>query len=202
MGRLRERSGQVADGDVQLRAVALLFAQPLEPAIKAAAQQTDYFDARTGSLWDLFFAGYYRYGHSYYDDAGEPLTDDDVGAWFSPREFNRFRHEVETRSEERWVYSGGIDLVLVNGFLMADAEPIVDWVSAVGRPLVDANGHYRDLSLGGAIEAISRGIEKGYESQDWNLPSAADVRQDHSAIAGIAREVFAGVITGVLTSVM
>jgi hypothetical protein len=199
IGRLRERTEHLKGQDAKLTAVALLFAQPTEPAIEMAAKQTDYFDARTGGLWDLFFAGYYRYGHTDYDQEGEALSKDDIGAWFSPREFNTFRDEIETRADGKWVYSGGIDLVLINAFLVSGEEPMIDWPSTVGRSLIDPNGRYRDISLGGVIEAVSRGIERGYESQTWNLPTAEEARHNPSGFSEAAREIFSGVVAGVIT---
>jgi hypothetical protein len=202
LGRLRLRTKDMAGDDVQCTPVALLFAQPTVPAIAAAAQDKEYFDARTLELWDLFFAGYFRYPLPDYDPAGIPLTNESDGPWFSARDFNSFRQDVETRSAGRWVYSGDVDLVLINVFLVPGDEPVVDWDSAVSRSLVDANGRYVDLSLGGVIEAISRGIERGYASPSWNLPSAQAVRKDPSALSGVARETLSAVLAGVVTGLI
>jgi hypothetical protein len=198
MGRLRLRTKDLPDDAVHCTAVALIFGQPTEPTMERAAQQVDYFDVRTGESWDLFFPGYYRYGSRSYDPGGEELTDDPIGPWFSARDFNAFRHEVETRSGRKWEYSGNVDLVLINAFLFAGGEPVIDWESTAARELVDANGSYREISLGGVIEAVSRGIEHEYESQDWNLPPANVVRKEPSAISGVAREALAGVLAGLI----
>jgi hypothetical protein len=203
MGRLRDRNATVVGPDVTCVAVALLFAAPNEPAIARASDRKDYFEVRTGDLWDLFFAGYYRWGRDHYDPDGEAVSSEPDGPWFSAREFNEFRRSVERQADGRWVYSGDVDLVLINAFLVPGGEPIIDWESTVGRSLTDPNGHYVGVSIAGVIEAVSRGIEQGYESPDWNLPSAAAVRQQPSTLggfAGFARDVLSNVLAALITN--
>ena len=49
--------------------------------------------------------------------------------YFREKDFEKLRAHIERKSEGRWRYSGGADLVLVNGMLVDDGEPTIDWVS-------------------------------------------------------------------------
>jgi hypothetical protein len=67
-----------------------------------------------------------------------PIGRDDTGDWyFHPREFNRLREQIERASAGRWEYSGGTDLVLVNGYLPDKGEPTLDWVSTIAGQVTD-----------------------------------------------------------------
>ncbi len=132
--------------------------------MQTAQSRRGYFDTRAGELWDLYFAGYYRWGHM---PSGIVLTRDPDGPQFSPQAFDDIRRFVHDRSA--WRYSGDADLVLVNAYLARGQEPLIDWESLQGGPIVDPNGRYSDLSLGGVIERLSEGVEAEYELADWNV---------------------------------
>jgi hypothetical protein len=62
--------------------------------------------------------------------------------------------------------------VLVNGYLAADSEPLIDWEPLRGGPLVGPNGRYRQMSRGGVIELVTEGVAVGFESAEWNIGNA------------------------------
>jgi hypothetical protein len=197
--RLQERTELLSQGQVACTVVALLFATPDSPLIRTAEVRRDYFDARTGNLWDLYFPGYYRWGHM---KGGRPLSREPDGPQFTPVAFNEMRGFVQDQGS--WRYSGDADLVLVNCYLVGGGEPLVDWASLQGGPLVDSNGRYRQLSLGGVIERLTEGIEEGFEAADWNVggtlwsDAKAKTHFLDSRAAVFGREVLAQVIASVL----
>lgn len=200
LARLRERARLLDEGDVSCTVVALLFATPDSVLIQTAEERRDYFDARTADLWDLYFPGYYRWGHM---AGGRRLSNDPHGPQFTPVAFNEMREFVQGQGS--WRYSGDADLVLVNVYLSGSGEPVVDWESLQGGPLVDPNGLYRQMSLGGVIERLSEGIDEGFESADWNVAgdlwseSAPKTHFLESKTAVFGREVLAQVIASVIT---
>jgi hypothetical protein len=116
--------------------LALLFAHPDTESIAALDARGEYFDQRTGDVWDLFFPGYYR--------ARDPASERRYGArpvggefledwYFHPGDFDRFRAEIERLSERRWQYSGTTDLVLASAWLDSDSEPTVDLATTVDQ---------------------------------------------------------------------
>ena len=200
LGRLLKRAELLDEGEVTCAVVALLFATPDSVLIQTAEARRDYFDARTGDLWDLYFPGYCRWGKM--ADVRR-LSDDPQGPQFTPAAFNEMRKFVQGQGS--WRYSGDADLVLVNVYLSGAGEPVVDWESLKGGPLIDPNGLYRQMSLGGVIERLSEGIDEGFESADWNVAgelwsdSAPKTHFLDSRIAVFGREILAEVLAGVIT---
>jgi hypothetical protein len=153
------------------------------------------------ALQVLYFAGYYRWGREHYDPSGVGLSADPQGPWFSPREFNSLREVVE-RESGGWRYSGNADLVLINAFLSRGAEPIIDWQSTLGGPIVDANDRYLQRSIGEIIELVSREIDTNYESADWGVGEAlwpaAGPDQELGRLQSFARDLLANVIANIV----
>lgn len=197
LGRLREKAGRLGEGQVACQVVALLFVQPDSRVIATARARKDYFDGRSGERWDMYFAGYYRWGLM---RGGRHLTEDQDGPQFSPPAFNELRRQIEQHS--RWRYSGDCDLVVMNAYLSREAEPLVDWESLLGGPLVDPNDTYRALSLGGVIEAISQAVETDFEANDWNVGDRLwpAERGPDTRFMAFARDVLANAVANVLTS--
>lgn len=197
LGRLREKAHRVPAGEVECQVVGLIFVQPDSRVITTARERKEYFDSRSGELWDLFFAGYYRYGLM---PGGRPLTDAGDGPQFSPKAFDEMRRHVEGACG--WRYSGDCDLVVVNAYLTADVEPLIDWVSVLGGRLVDPNDAYKALSLGGVVEAISQAVELDFESADWNVGGALwpPEQGPDPKFVSFARDVLANAVANVLTS--
>ena len=113
--------------------LAFLFAMPDEPTMTMLNRRGAYFDIRSGNTWDLFFPGYYRS-----DDQGlenhvlgtRPVGDQYANDWFfNERDFDLMRQHVEDSTGQRWQYSGGSDLILVNAYVPEWGEPTVDWES-------------------------------------------------------------------------
>jgi len=200
--RLRERADRIDSEDVLCSVVVLLFAHPSEPAVSREALKKDYFDARTGQSWDLFFPGYYRWGGDSYDEHGVDLSGAPDGPRFSDRDFNILRSHVEDLSTGLWQYSGDVDLVLTNVYLARGEEPFIDWRSTAARTLTRPDGRYDTMSLGGVIEAISRGIENGYESDTWNLPSMEVLRREPSVAGDLATQILAGVASAAIVAAL
>lgn len=197
LGRLRARARRLDHDGVVCQVVALLFVQPDSQVIATALRRKDYFDARSGELWDLYFAGYYRYGRM---PRGRALTDASDGPQFSPPAFDEMRRLVESQSG--WRYSGDSDLVVVNAYLARGEEPLVDWPSLLGGPIVDANDRYNALSLGGVVEAISQGVERNYEAADWNVGDRLwpPDRGPDPKLRAFGRDVLTNAVAAVLTS--
>ena len=152
--------------------LAFLFAQPDSAAIKMLDSRGEYFDVRTGETWDLFFPGYYR--------SDDPRTENrarsrSVGTqyaanwYFSPQDFDRLRKHVEQSSQRRWRYSGGADPVLVNGMLVDDGDPVVDWVSTQGWDILDATPGGLGLTLAKVIESITHDFDTHGEDESYGL---------------------------------
>jgi len=132
-----------------------------------------YFDCRTGDLWDLFFPGYYR---SHMDGRFERTTGArsvgfDYGEewYFNPNDFEYMRGDVERRSEGRWTYSGGVDLVLVGAWLPDAGDPIVDWKSVLSGELLEPLDAAHSINLAKVIERITRDIETQAEDAAYGV---------------------------------
>lgn len=195
--RLREKATGLDDGEVVCQVVALMFVQPDSRVIGTADRRKEYFDARTGEAWDLYFAGYYRWG---WMPGGKALTDAADGPQFSAVAFDGMRRFVEGSSD--WRYSGDCDLVVVNAYLASGGEPVVDWESLLGGPLVDTNDAYRALSLGGVVEAISQAVERDFDSADWNVGEQLwpPGQGPDPRLRSFARDVLANAVANVLVS--
>jgi hypothetical protein len=133
----RSTSARWTDG---AHVIALLFAQPDSHTIRTLDARGDYFDQRTADTWDLFFPGYHKSGRL---DLERSAGSRQIGAgytsswFFNARDFDIFRREIEAASGRRWVYSGGTDLVVINGY-MPDKGPItVDWASTFAGSLTE-----------------------------------------------------------------
>lgn len=115
--------------------LAFLFAHPDSDAIRMLDVRGDYFDQRTGDTWDLFFPGYYKSTQAarFEDETGARAVDVGYtdGWYFNARDFNMLREHVERASQGRWAFSGGTDLVLINGWMPDSGEPEIDWASTL-----------------------------------------------------------------------
>jgi len=151
--------------------LALLFAQPNSPAIRGLDQHGGYFDVRTGETWDLFLPGYFKLPENKEappgcERIGRRFTDD----WrFSVRDFNLLRRHVERASDGRWAYSGGTDLVLINAWTVPEGDPVVDWRSTISGQLSDDSAGTTPVTLGNAIERISRDLEDQIEDPFYGV---------------------------------
>lgn len=190
--------------------LALLFAHPDSDAMRMIDSHGGYFDIRTGDAWDLFCPGYYRSaeGARFERQAGaRPVGRSHLKGWyFSPVDFNLLREEVEGRSERRWQYSGGTDLVLANGWLPEEGEPVIDWSSTISGQVSDRAAESQALTIANVIERISRDLETAAEDPWYGVgevtgaspPAGSHVAREFmiNALAGIAAALGARALGG------
>jgi hypothetical protein len=153
--------------------LAFLFAHPDSDAVQMLDTRGDYFDCRTGDTWDLFFPGYYKStrGQGYEVEAGaRPVGRDFTRDWyFDPEGFNALRGHVERSSDRRWVYSGGTDLVLVNGYFVEGGAPTIDWISTISGQVTDSAIGIKTLALSEVIERMTRDLETAMEDPAYGV---------------------------------
>jgi hypothetical protein len=158
--------------------LAFLFAHPDSDVIRSLDARGDYFDKRTGDTWDLFFPGYYRSqkGGDFEGQAGShPVGRSFADDWyFNAGDFNTLREHVERSSHGRWRYSGGADLVLVNGWMPDTGEPIIDWHSTLSGELTDRDAGTSTLALSGLVERITRDLELAIEDPNYGVAAVVD----------------------------
>jgi hypothetical protein len=179
---------------------AFLFAHPDSDTMQMVDVRGDYFDQRTGDTWDLIFPGYYRSdkGNEFEQRTGaRPVGTSYTGNWyFNSIQFNKLREYVEQSSERRWEYSGGADLVLVNGWIPEHGESTIDWASTISGQVTDQQAGIRTLTLANIIELITRDLENAIGDASYGVgevtdrlsPSKSHVTRDFmlNTLAGIA----------------
>lgn len=158
--------------------------------MRMLTDRRDYFDIRTGEIWDLFFPGYYRYGHM---EGGVPVGDPLDNWGFSPPAFDKLRRHVERRSEGRWRYSGGDDLIVICAWLPAAGDPTVDWSSTAGGNLAAAD-------LPQVIERVTRDLEEGLEDANFGVGDVVS-RSTGKPGGGTRGDLAVSVITDILTAI-
>lgn len=126
------------------RMVSILFAIPTAFVISDLGQNRAYYDLVTGDAWDLFVAGYYAYGSEGDPEQFDLRTRTESPWAFSPRQFHRFRREVEQAAEGRWHFSGEADLV---SYMSYQSQP--DWLS-----LRSVNLRTGETSIGEVVEGL------------------------------------------------
>lgn len=158
--------------------LAFLFAQPDSEAMRLFDRRGDYFNSRTGDTWDLFFPGYYQSEKDRYfenETGAQPVGQGHTRDWyFNPRDFNLLRQHVEKASEGRWRYSGGTDLVLINGWMPEVGDPSVDWPSTISGCVTDDSTGTVSLALPEVIERVSRDIELVLEDPSYGVGTVVD----------------------------
>lgn len=178
--------------------LAFLFAHPESDAMRMLDARGEYFDIRTGDTWDLFFPGYYRSKHkgSERKAAAQPLGRCFGSDWyFNASDFNALRDHIERSSERRWKYSGGADLVLVNGWLFGHGEPTVDWASTISGQLSDQSADIHTLTLANVIERITNDLETAAEDQSYGVGEVTDEPAPTSSHVG--REFMINALAGI-----
>jgi hypothetical protein len=182
--------------------LAFLFALPDSDVIRSLDTGGDYFDHRTNANWDLFFPGYFRARDSTRDqlDRARPIGGDYASDWyFSPRGFAELRAHVEAAGEGRWQFSGGADLVLVNGMLPETGEPTIDWASILSGQLTDGDVGVKTLTLGAVVERISRDLEQAVEDPAYGVGPVV-VGQPAQPDRAAARELITNALGGIIAN--
>jgi len=179
--------------------LAFLFAFPDSDAIRMLDTRGEYFDIRTGETWDLFFPGYF----SSVDEAetrrypaARPVGRDFASTWyFSVSDFDALRLHVEQASERRWQYSGGSDLVLVNGWMPAEGEPTIDWASTISGQLTEQSAGALTLTLAGVVERITLDFQTGAGDAVYGVPEVTGPPPHESGHA--ARDFMISTLSGI-----
>lgn len=153
--------------------LAMLFSHPDSSAMRSLDERGDYFDIRSGETWDLFFPGYYRStrGAHFESQCGaRPVGRRFAGDWFfNPREFDRFRDQIETSANGLWHYSGETDLVLTTAYVPDKGEVTVDWESVVSGQLTDPGTGVQTMTLSAVVESLTRDILSGMADERYGV---------------------------------
>jgi hypothetical protein len=180
--------------------LAFLFAPPDCEAIGMLDARGEYFDQRTGDAWDLFFPGYYRseQGADREQRTGAvPVGGAYAANWyFNFRDFDALRAHVELESGGSWAFSGGADLVLVNGWMPESGEIEIDWKSTLSGQLTDGDAGVTTLTLGAVIERISRDLEQALEDPSYGVGAVvtdAGTPPDTTALRELVVNTLAGI---------
>lgn len=195
-GRLAERCEGLTQPETSV--VILVFAFPDSWSAKQLMQRREYFDIRSCEDWDVFFPGYYRYG-----SMGDPQQVDLADYWgFSPRAFDRFRRDLEVRTERRWRFRGESELIAMNAFLTADG-PAVDFTSVVSGPLTERDRGITTRTLAEAIERLGQQFDDESDDSDYGLgevfaPPTTDGPKREPAIGKIGIGAAGGVASALV----
>jgi hypothetical protein len=184
--------------------VAFLFAHPDSGAMRTLDARGKYFDVRTRDTWDLFFPGYYRSARAnVYEKArrARPVGQDYLYDWyFSPEGFDTVREYVERRCQGLWEYSGEADLVLVNGWIPDEGDPVIDWVSTISGKVTDQVSGTRTLTISGVIERITRDLESANEDPAYGVGVVTDENNDLPSDSHVARDFLINALAGIAAS--
>lgn len=162
--------------DPYVSVIVIVFAHPDSGPAQQLKGDRSYFDTRTGESWDVFFPGYLRYGQA--TEADETKFDD---YWsFSPRSFNEFRINLEKKTNDKWKYSGGSELVILTAIVI-NGEVTVDFDSVLFGQLTDPKNQNKTLSLAEVIENISRDLEDVSEDDYYGVGTVVNPRTNANA---------------------
>ena len=112
--------------------------------------------------------------------------------------FAGLRKHIETSSENRWQYSGGTDLVLINGWLAEQGEPTIDWVSTISGQITDRFAGIQTLTLANVIERITRDIETGAEDLSYGVGEVTD--EPPSPARHVGRDFMIQALSGIVAA--
>lgn len=187
--------------------VSIVFAPPAKIVFADLAANYDYLNLRSGTHWDVYFAGYQprRWGRFPAAAGDVPSTE-----YFDPNSFAELVDEVEERHAcaladaadappgcRNWHYSGGCDLVSLLAYRSRYRILNWDWLSLRGVTMTDSNGAYRDgLSLGEVTETARRWREDPAELARFG-PGEAPATAPASVLGPALASLGALVATGV-----
>jgi len=185
------------------RLVSIVFANPTSPVWADLHGNRAMLDVRSGSSWDLFFAGLSGYHPMPHDrnsvrlQASSRRKANFLG-YFNPRSFDQIVGDVEHGQRRAfqaahdprawWRYSGGTDLV---SFMVYGREP--DWLSLHDVSLYTRDGTAKDLSQ------VSEGLARWQEDLVDPDLAPGEFRPDIGTVGGpLARALqwTAAVVTG------
>jgi len=168
-----------------VRLVGLVFCRPqARLAREEIIPSLLYFHYRSGEHCNFYFGGYHQGREARINETLIGSQGDSLDWIFSERDFNKFRHEIETRT--RWRYSGGTDLILANA--IAGHRPdkaAIDFSTAISANLEQLKTDGAFLETGMLFEQIFRHAdEHGGDNEDpaWGFSDAAGLRLTGSAL--------------------
>jgi hypothetical protein len=165
--------------------LAFVFGHADSEAMRSLDMRGEYFDRRTGDLWNLYFPGYETERRPGAQSVGRRFT---RGWYFYPEAFDRRRREISRLSDERWEYSGGVDLVLVNVVVGRDRTVQIDWTSIFSTNLAEQHGASDRPTLATAIERITHDLESGAEDAAYGLREPHD-REPRTGVRDVVVQV-------------
>jgi hypothetical protein len=120
---------------------------------------------------------------------------------FSPMSFDRFRRELELRSDKQWRFSGESELVAMNAFLAPNAAT-VDFDSIVSGPLTEPDLSVTTKTLAQAIERLGQQFDDGSEDPDYGLGEILSTNRDSSKSDSIVGRIGIGTAGGVAAALV
>jgi hypothetical protein len=178
------------DGD-RVRMVGILFARPELPlAHEQLLGGIEYWHHRSGTHFDLFWAGYGRYWPSGEVRDARPVVLADPPWLYSASAFDKFRAELESKTT--WQYSGECDLLLLKAvYDHRKAEASFDFSDAVSIHLEQAIKDNAIVSMPRFFERLMR-LAEHTDGLDptWGV-------SDHLG-GDVARSALIGVVNALL----
>ncbi|GAA2588994.1 hypothetical protein SMC26_16600 [Actinomadura fulvescens] len=186
--------------------VSLVFCHPDSLVFRDLRRNYAYLNLRSGTSWDLHFAGYQLTGLRV-SIAPSVLG---VPQWrFNATEFWRVmvtlhdEHAAALANLDTaeggspWRFSGTADLVSFMAY--RDLPGLIDWPSLRSVRLLDAQGAYIDKSLGQIVEVMSDWRDDDPEVRDF---APGEIRHDGISVLQLRPALIAtaGVLTGGVAS--
>lgn len=161
----RQVEGVLSDPGCAEVLVSVVFAQPSSVVFRDLSSNYAYLDLRSGTAWNLYFAGYGRKAWGRFPQSRRVGRSSEI---FSPSRFREMIHEVSASHEAAlqdaqdipeprtaWRYSGTCDLVSLMAYPRRDRSVHWDWLSLRDLQLTDGNDRYVDTGLGEVVETLS-----------------------------------------------
>jgi hypothetical protein len=180
-----------ADDRRRVRMIGLCFARPASALAKNEVfPQIPDWHYRSGSHIDFFFPGFTDYSQ---EEGALEIVMAGRGTWYySPKLFDTFRQQIETRT--RWKYSGGNDLILVNARYREDlGEPEIDFSSAIVCQLDSMKEAKAFPNIEQYFESIFRFAEETSDRDPtWGFSDRKAVAIGGSALQRVALSLLPG----------
>lgn len=169
---------------VDVKLAAVIFARPETSIFKNdILPSLSWFQARSGRHCNFYFAGYRRRGSLRFSDEMELECRGEKWV-FSPTDFDKFRQELESRTQ--WRYSGGTDVLLTTGH----AAAALDFEEVVAFNLEQLRADGAMLETGMLFERIFQAAESHHENSVLHFSDSEGKRLLKSA----ALEAFVSIL--------
>lgn len=171
--------------------IGLCFARPTSPLAKSEIlPQIPDWHHRSGNSADFYFAGFADHE---WEDGFQKVDLPGRGTWYySPKAFQAFRSEVESRT--KWKYSGGSDLILcVARWDERKSEPVIDFSCAIVCQLDAMKDAKAIVSVEQYFESVFRYAESAqFEPSILALSDEHGTKQVRSELKRLALSVLPG----------